>query len=463
MCVVRNLILTIASSMKLDTRTKTLLLALLAMLASWTLVEPLQAKTPPGFVDASSFGFDPADATAALQAAIDTGSNVYVPKMSSDWIVSPIVLSNSNQEIQFESGVVVAAKPGSFLGRHEAMFSAVGQSNVKLIGYGATLRMRKRDYRQAPYAKSEWRHGISVRDVTGLVVRGLTIEGSGGDGIYIGTTSESGYCRDVVIKDVVLNDNHRQGLSVISVEKMLVDNAVILNTEGTEPQAGIDFEVNFKTQRIKDVEIRNCILYGNKTQGILFAGHSDLQAGPITVDVENVTIVSNQADGIKFYNPLPGVTIKDSLIVGNLGAGLLATWESPELLKGEAEGSSPPRNAIEHCLVWGNSKEPLFGWLKLGPGSSTDIEPKFVSTDPASPHFLYLQPDNPASVLQGDHDGGFIGARPVYTKPTTNDASRLLRNRVVASNPLSPHSIRRVRVNRNPVKPAFQLKLRKHW
>ena len=55
------------------------------------------ATTPPpaGFIDASTYGggYNTTDATAALQAAINTGQNVFVPKEASDWFVTPITLA----------------------------------------------------------------------------------------------------------------------------------------------------------------------------------------------------------------------------------------------------------------------------------------------------------------------------------------------------------------------------------
>ena len=379
-------------------------LGAVALVACMLAARPMFAQAPPGYVDASSFGFNPIDATAALQAAIDTGSNVYVPNMASDWIVTPITLPHSNQEILFQSGVVIAAKSGSFLGVEDALFSAVGQSNVKLTGYGATFKMRKSDYQQAPYPSGEWRHGINLRDVSGVEIRGLTINDTGGDGVYLGTNTQTGFNSDVVIKDVVLNNNHRQGISVISVQNLLVDNAVIMNTNGTDPEAGIDFEVNFQTQRIMNVQIRNSIIQANDSYGILFAGYSDLQAGPITVDIENVTILGNKADGIRLYDPLPGVTIKDSLIVGNMGAGLRGAQGTFVL----------PRNSIEYSALKSNGLGSLAGWTQLGTGSFTNVTPIFYSQDPASPYFLFLQPSNPLSILQGAQDGGYLGARPSY-------------------------------------------------
>jgi hypothetical protein len=396
-----------------------------AVLAAVATANTAAAAPPPGFVDASTFGYDAGDATAALQAAIDTGSNVYVPDTGSPWVVRPITLSCSNQEILFESGVVVAAKPGAFQAVGDALFTASGKSNIKLTGYGATLRMRKADYQQAPYEPAEWRHGINLLDVSGIEIRGLTIADTGGDGIYVGTNSETGYSQDVTIADVALNNNHRQGISVISVKNMLVDNAVILNTRGTAPEAGIDFEVNFQTQRLANVKVRNSIIQANHTWGILFAGHSELPE-PITVDIENVTILANEADGIRLYNPLPGVTVRDSLIVGNADFGVRGTPETEALLEGEQQHTGPARNMVEYSALWNNGQGTHAGWVALGDGTVSDVEPIFYSTDARSPYFLYLDPSNAAGILNGAQDGGYLGARPAYVAPEPGAASLVL-------------------------------------
>ncbi len=373
------------------------------------------ATVPAGYIDASTFDYNTTDATAALQAAIDTGSNVYVPNLGTDWNITPITLTHSNQEIRFESGVVIAAKSGAFQNVDDALFSATNQSNIKLTGYGATLKMQKSDYQQSPYTAGEWRHGINLLDVSGFEISGLTIRDTGGDAIYVGTQTQTGFSQDITIRDVRLDNNHRQGISIISVENMTIDNATILNTNGTAPEAGIDFEVNYQTQRIKNVQVSNTVIQANNTWGILFAGYADLTAGPISVAIDHVTILGNHADGIRMYEPLPQVTITDSLIVGNDGYGVRGTPVTNELILGEIEGTGSPRNLIEFSALWSNTDGAHTGWTKLGTGSMTNVEPIFYSLDPDSPYFLYLDPTTPTTILHGASDGNYIGARPMFT------------------------------------------------
>ena len=147
------------------------------------------ATTPPpaGFIDASTYGggYNTTDATAALQAAINTGQNVFVPKESSDWFVTPITLANNNQEILFESGVAVTAKAGAFTGTGDCLFNVTG-TGVSMVGPGATLQMQQADYTGSSYTPSESRHAINLAGVTNCTIDGLKILNTGGDGVIVG-------------------------------------------------------------------------------------------------------------------------------------------------------------------------------------------------------------------------------------------------------------------------------------
>ena len=170
---------------------------------------------------ASWWGFQPEESTAALQAAIDSGAKkVVVEKMPSPWIVDQLRLA-SDQELFFEPGVEVLAKKGAFHGSADSLFSAAGKRNIKLIGPGATLRMRRADYDSQEYKHAEWRHVLNFHGCTGITIEGLTLAESGGDGIYLGAGPGGAPCKDVVIRDVICDRNYRQGISVISAENLL--------------------------------------------------------------------------------------------------------------------------------------------------------------------------------------------------------------------------------------------------
>lgn len=242
--------------------------------------------------NAAWWGFDEADSTRALQEAIDSKvAKLLVPNMGKDWVVARTIRLVSNQQIVFQPGVVVAAMKGKFRSRGEALFRAWNVENVKLRGSGAVFRMRKADYQHPPYEKSEWRHALSICGCRGVEVFGLVLCQSGGDGIYVSSTPRRNCCKDVHIKDVTCDGNHRQGLSVISAENLLVENCRFTNTAGTAPQAGVDLEPNNPGERLVNCVLRNCRCEGNAGPGLfLYLAHLSGKSADLSVRVENCVV-----------------------------------------------------------------------------------------------------------------------------------------------------------------------------
>jgi hypothetical protein len=109
---------------------QTLFLAVVVS-SAWAQAGPsADAAVGGAVVKAYSFGFDPADATRALQAAIDSGAaKVIVDNLGKPWIVDRIALA-SNQEVCFEKGTEVLAKPGAFQSPGDALFRAHLKQNI---------------------------------------------------------------------------------------------------------------------------------------------------------------------------------------------------------------------------------------------------------------------------------------------------------------------------------------------
>lgn len=249
--------------------------------------------------NAAWWGFDPADSTRYLQAALNSkAKRLIIPKMPGPWVVDKIELVG-NKEIVFEPGVEIVAKRGAFRGKGDSLFTAVNQENLTLIGNGATLRMWREDYAQPPYEKAEWRHCLSLRGCRNVTVQGLRLCNSGGDGIYLGAGKGGEPNRDIVIRDVVCDRNYRQGISVITAQNLLVENVVLRNTEGTPPQAGIDFEPNRPTEVLIDCTMRNCLIENNRGYAVhLYAGAMDANSQPISIRLENCRTAGTNAGSL---------------------------------------------------------------------------------------------------------------------------------------------------------------------
>ena len=366
-------------------------------------------------VDASTYGYNPTDSTAALQAAIDSGADtVIVPYMGpgNDWIVEPIFLTSSNQTIIFEEDVLVKAKEGSFLGGGDSLFHSTGL-NITLSGYGATLQMRQSDYRGDPYPTAEWRMGIRLESVQNFTIKGLTIRDTGGDGIYVGTNTHPGHSLNVTIRDVTIDNAYRNGIGVISVEDLLIDNCIIRNTNIRYPRSGIDFEPDLATYSLTNVNVRNTIIESNGGNGIQFAVTSAMSDGNglaarVTGSIENCTIVSNgwpgtTAGGLSCSDQLPNVIFRDNLIVNNNIA-----------IPNHTEFAFPAPNVITHSAFWGNGSNADPDYMTLGDGCVVDTaEPIFVSTDINDPGYYRLAAGTPEAIAKGASDGLHMGARGI--------------------------------------------------
>ena len=255
--------------------------------------------------NAAWWGFDAEDATAALQSAIDSGARrVVVPNMGSDWIVGPIRLAG-HQELFLERGVVISARRGAFRGGGDCLFLASGVDDVTIRGYGATIRMHKQDYmdytKREVYPKAEWRMTLSLRGVHKAVIEGLMIRDSGGDGIYIDGGGGREYSRDITIRDVVCDNHYRQGISVISVVGLTVEDSEFSNTWGTPPSAGVDIEPDHPGQKAQQIVFRNCLFRDNYGAGIqVYLRFNEPDAEDVSILFDRCRVTSRLGSGLVF-------------------------------------------------------------------------------------------------------------------------------------------------------------------
>ncbi len=256
---------------------------------------------------ASWWGFDAEDSTRALQAALASGvPRLIVDKTPSPWVTLPLK-GASNQTLVFEDGAEIRAKRGAYLGKGDCLLTYDQKVNVTLEGAG-TLRMWHADYLSAPYEPAEWRHALCFLSCSNVVVKGLSLVDSGGDGIYLGARGPVRKNTDVTIRDVVCKDNHRQGISVISAENLLIENTQLLTTHGTAPQAGIDFEPNHPTEVLKNCVMRNCRAEGNSGAGYAtWVGQLTPTSEPVDLRFENCTSTGDR--GSFFYGGRAGAEV----------------------------------------------------------------------------------------------------------------------------------------------------------
>jgi hypothetical protein len=336
------------------------------------------------------WGTDKNDATEILQKAINSkASKIIIGKKGSPWITRPLEL-RSDLEIVIEEGAVLKAKAGEFKHLNDCLLNAVGCKNIIIRGPGS-LVMNKKDYQDSKnYEHSEWRHSINLKSCENVLIENLKIIGSGGDGVYVGSKPHlkywkgakhygeqyatlPNYCKNITIKNCLIDDHHRQGISVISVEGLLISNCTLSNTDGTSPMAGIDFEPNDGRQRLVNCLVENCTMESNKNYGFLAYVKIQNTSEPLSITVKNCVIkgggkgillgkpvasrkIDNPADGfIKFVNCSIentgdcGIELKDFYSIG-----FKAVFENCKLIN--TASKQPGRSSIMLHLSPGTNK-----------------------------------------------------------------------------------------------------------
>ena len=253
----------------------------------------------------SWWGFDPKDSTPYLQEAINSKvKRLILDRQASPWITRPLT-GVSDQEIVFEAGTELVALEGAFRAKSDCLLSFRECENVVLRadqadgGKSAHLRMHKQDYQSAAYEKSEWRHGVAFLGCRNVLVQDLTIEQTGGDGIYLGPGSQHTPNRQVTIRRVDCNANHRQGISVISAEDLLIEDCRLRHTDGTAPKAGVDFEPNDPTDSLARCVLRRCLAESNAGTGFqICPQYLSSQSKPISIRLEQCISRGNHQHAI---------------------------------------------------------------------------------------------------------------------------------------------------------------------
>jgi hypothetical protein len=275
-----------------------------------------------------------ADATTALQAALDSAAHTVVidGQPGELWRTRPLYLRRSDLRVIFAAGVVLEAVRGQFRGTSDALLTATNVRNVTLQGgVGSALAMHKADYAtRSLYAFSEHRHTLALYGVRGFAVSNLEMRSSGGDGCYLDN------CSDVHILNCLLTDHYRQGISVISAVGLLVEETTMANTNGTPPSAGVDLEPNLPSHQLRNITFKRCAALNNSGSGFRLYLHALRNSSePPSVRFEDCVVEGGRGAAYEVSAVAPGlrgsVALVGSRAHATIGAGLECTRKAPSL------------------------------------------------------------------------------------------------------------------------------------
>jgi hypothetical protein len=257
---------------------------------------------PKGFVKDGSI-----DYTKYIQAALTQNENVIMPNF-------PVLISDSgieipsNRKVLFNVKSLLILKPSS-KGNYE-MLRIHNKENITL--YSPKI---EGDRNKHIGTTGEWGMGISIKSSKNIQILNSQISKCWGDGIYLGQGG-SATNTNITINYGVLDNNRRNGISVISVEGLTIADLIISNTYGTNPQAGIDFEPNKNNERLAGININNLYTFNNKNQGMFFV-LGLLRGTGHPIDINVVNYVDNWSLRSIGYHNMNNQSLKGKINIDN--------------------------------------------------------------------------------------------------------------------------------------------------
>ena len=193
---------------------------------------------------------------------------------------------------------VLKIEPNSYV--CYSIISVVDQSNVTITG--GTLIGDRSTHTYSYSADSgthEWGFGVVVSASTNVVVSGITIRETTGDGViltgsYRPISSGGRICSNVSVLNCDISSCRRQGISVIGATDSVLAGNTIYNINGTDPQYGIDVEPE------ADYSVDNLKIYGNTISGCT-GGAINCNKGS-NYEVYNNTCIGNKIIAVRCTN-----------------------------------------------------------------------------------------------------------------------------------------------------------------
>ncbi|WP_291103357.1 MULTISPECIES: right-handed parallel beta-helix repeat-containing protein [unclassified Flavobacterium] len=277
-------------------------------------VYKIQDGLPKNFVKDGSV-----DYTAYVQNSLDNHRKVLFPDFPVLINAKGLTIS-SNSIIVFNKNSKIKLVPND-KGDYE-MLRIHDVENVTL--YNANV---EGDRYKHIGTKWEWGMGISIRGSKNVKLFNSVAKYCWGDGIYLGITEKSSNNVNITITNTLLDDNRRNGMSIITAENLWVNNLVVANSHGTSPMAGVDIEPDANTDVIKNLNFNGITSFNNATHGFLFALNN--LAGTISHNEVNIKVSKFNA----IYGEL-GMSFKlgQSNIGANVPKGLI-TIDKPQFYK----------------------------------------------------------------------------------------------------------------------------------
>ena len=248
------------------------------------------------------------DDTRAFQAAINSlpssGGTITVP--AGTYMIDALRSINMRSHVRLlmSSGAKLVAIPNS--SQRSYVIKAARVNNIEISG-GAVVGERAKHRGST----GEWGMGIAILASSKVYVHDLKVSDCWGDGLVIGAIGHVGVpSTDVTIKNVVSNNNRRQGLSFGPVNRVFVYKSTFSNSHGTKPEHGIDIEPQ-NQGLARNIRIEASSMTGNASNGL------EMSANVSGVVVTSSTLKGNHGYGVYIRATANNLSLTGNLITAN--------------------------------------------------------------------------------------------------------------------------------------------------
>lgn len=220
--------------------------------------------------------------TSSIQSALDNCSNVNVS--DGTYMIDAItsVVLNSHNRLTLSENATIKAIDNSATNYYVLLISNVSD----VIVSGGVIAGDKNTHTGDT---GEWGHCIGVLNGSSdVVIRDIKLIDAWGDGIYVNNAS------NVRTENVHIDNARRNGISIISATNFHSTNDTIENVIGTNPQAGVDIEPNYATDKLQNIVFDNLFVKNCKVTGfMIYLANLDATSSECTIKVNNIHVLGD--------------------------------------------------------------------------------------------------------------------------------------------------------------------------
>ena len=235
--------------------------------ATFTTAAVVPAPSGINVKDYGAMGNGSTDDTAAINRAITacpSGGTVNVP--DGTYMINALLSVNlkSNMTFNMSSGAKLTA-----ISNDADTYNIIFLYNVSNVTVnGGTLQGERATHNGS---SGEWGMGLTISGGSNIVIDGVTAKDCWGDGFY--NDGGGSLAHNLTFQNVTADNNRRVGLTLENTNGAIIRNSTFKNTNGTIPQAGIDFEPYEESQIVTNITVNDNNFTGNTSYGFeIWAG-----------------------------------------------------------------------------------------------------------------------------------------------------------------------------------------------